>query len=124
MLHNVLALLTQQTMNAYDAGGRTGESKDNSQLVLGLCRLEDPTGIITVPARTDLPEHLRMLNAQLSDGIVVAARSFYDNKPLVDIIADFKRKYGGSGGALQGDNYHSAEFATSSKGRLVCELSR
>ncbi|MCR4327594.1 MAG: hypothetical protein NUV46_03370 [Nanoarchaeota archaeon] len=76
-------------------GGKTEESGDNSQLILGLYELENPTGIVTIPNREVLPKNLELLMGQLSEGIVVASKSFFDER--------------------------SVEFATKSKDEMITE---
>ena len=122
-MHNTLAVLTKQTMAENLVGGRTRESRDNSQLILGLYRLEDPTGIITVPTRANSPENLKLLLSQLSDGIVVASKSFYDARPIDAIATELAQKYDGSGGCSLAncDQYRSVEFATKSKEQILAE---
>jgi len=113
-MHNRLAILTKQIMAPNYRGGRTSESKDNSQLVLGLYLLENSEGVSTVPRYETKPKILEFLSDQLSGGIILASKSFYDQRSLDELAEEFRTKYNGSGGCCCGDKYHSIEFATNS----------
>ena len=104
-------------------GGRTRESDENDQLILGLYKLENPLGIVTIPKRTNSPRNLQILLDQLSDGIVVASKSFYDKRPIDTIAEELAKIYDGSGGdsLASGDQYRSVEFATKSKEQILAE---
>ncbi len=120
-MDNTLAVLTQQTMSENYEGGRTKESQDNSQLILGLYRLENPTGVITIPTRPNSPKNVELLQRQINQGIIVATKSLYDKRPIDVIATEIAKTYDGSGGSslATGDQYRSVEFATKSKEEML-----
>ena len=117
--HNTLAILTLQIMCKNSYGGRTEESSDNSQLVMGFYRLEEPNKVVTVP-RVNSPSSATIIR-QLEEGNALATRSFYDERSIESIATEFAERYNGTGGSLTPGEFRCMELATSSKERILRE---
>ena len=117
--HNTLVLLTLQRMGKNSYGGRTGESSDNSQLVMGFYRLEEPNKAVTVPRVNST--RLAAMIRQLEEGNALATRSFYDERSIESIATEFAKRYKGTGGSLTPGEFRCMELATSSKERILRE---
>ena len=119
-MHNISAVLTKQIFREGRVGGRTAESDDNSQLLLGWYQIGQSEINETVRSYTPLPAPIKHAKSQLTSGLLLAMKSFSDSRSIDEIAKEVAEKFDGSGGSSAADGcYRIVEFPTKVQDRIM-----